>query len=164
MRCRVAQRISWFWGLKRNSFYYESVKSYIDTFGPDKVKVLFFEDFIKDQETHLRGVMEFIGLDPESVRYEQFDSNKSGVVSQRWKAVHRLLLAEGPLNSALRTLLPPSLRKRLGGLFKALSTGKGAMPDETRTALAKEFEADLIKLRELVGVRVDEWLGARDVP
>jgi hypothetical protein len=161
---RLAEGWEWFWGLKRNSFYYESVKSYVDTFGPDKVKILFFEDFIKDQETHLRSVMEFIGLDPESVRYEQFDSNKSGVVSQRWKAVHRLLLAEGPLNSALRTLLPPSLRKKLGGLFKAFSTAKGDMPDETRAALAKEFEDDLTNLRELVGVRVDQWLGARDVP
>ncbi len=160
---RLAQGWEWFWGLKRNSYYFDTVKAYIDLFGPDKVKILFFEDFINNQREQLKSVMEFVGLEPESIRYEQFDSNKSGVVSQRWKTIHRLLLSEGPLNSILRTLLPPVLRKRLGELFKSLSTARGEFSDDTRKALHEEFESDLIKLRSIVGDRIDPWLGVRHV-
>ena len=160
---RLEQGWEWFWGLKRNSLYFDSVKEYFDTFGTDNVKIIFFEDFVKDQEHHVRLVMDFIGLDSSVARYEEFDSNKSGVVSQRWKTAHRLLLAEGPLNSLLRTLLPEALRKKLGALLKTFSTSKGEMADDTRGALAHEFKNDLTQLNDLVGGRVNEWLGASDV-
>jgi len=160
---RLGRGWEWFWGLRRNSLYFDSVKEYIDLFGPDNVRIIFFEDFVKDQEHHLKAVMAFIGLDPASARFEVVDANKSGVVSGRWKTAHRLLLAEGPVNSALRSLLPRPVRKGLGALFKSVSTAKGELAQGTRTTLAREFDDDLDRLNDLTGGRVDRWLGARDV-
>ena len=160
---RLAQGWEWFWGLKRNSLYFDSVKEYFDVFGPENVKIIFFEDFIKNQEQHVRLVMDFVGLESSSARYEEFDSNKSGVVSKRWKTAHRLLLAEGPLNSFLRALLPEVVRKRLGALLKTFSTSKGELADETRQALTLEFQSDLTKLNDLLGGQVNGWLGAGNV-
>ena len=160
---RIARGWEWFWGLKRNSLYFEFVDKYIETFGRDSVQIMFFEDFVKDQETHVRAVMSFIGLDPAAARYQAFESNKSGVVSGKWKWLHRVLLSEGKLNSMLRVVIPPGLRKKLGSSFKSLSTVKGNVATETKLLLSREFSGDLIKLNELVGGRVGEWLEKRNV-
>jgi|GEM_PF-773961 len=161
---RLAQGWEWFWGLKRNSLYADLVEEYRSAFGTQQVRILFFEDFVSDQEHQLRSVMDFIGLDPSSTRYEAFDSNRSGVVSGRWRRVHRLLLGEGFLNSLLRSVLPTGLRKRLGTLFKSVSTVRGELSADTRERLAAAFGDDLESLDALVGGRVGEWRGGRDVP
>ena len=160
---RLARGWEWFWGLKRNSLYYNFVKKYIEIFGEGNVKTLFFEDFVKNQELHVKVVMDFIGLDPATARYEKFESNKSGVVSGKWRLLHRILLSEGMLNSTLRVVIPPELRKKLGSSFKSLSTVKGDVEAETKILLSREFSGDLIELNDLVGGRVAEWLGEQNV-
>jgi len=161
---RLEQGWEWFWGLKSNSLYFDFVKEYIDVFGKEKVKIILFEDFIKNQEQYLAEVMDFIGLDSTEAVYEEFDSNKSGVVSKRWKYLHKFLLAEGKLNSMLRALLPTGLRKTLGALVKRFSTVKGEVSTETKYSLAREFATDLNQLNSLTEGRVGKWLEQSDVP
>jgi len=161
---RLDKGWEWFWGLKQNSLYFETVKEYIETFGEQNVKIVLFDEFIKNQEHHLREVMDFVGLDSAQTVYEEFDSNKSGVVSGKWKHIHKLLLSEGLLNSALRVILPAGLRKKLGALFKRFSTVKGGVAPETKSQLLEEFSADLQRLNQLMGGRVGVWLEERDVP
>lgn len=161
---RLEKGWEWFWGLKSNSLYVNFVKEYIDLFGEENIKILFFEDFIKNQQQYLAEVLDFVGLDSADVVYQEFDSNKSGVVSGKWRFLHRLLLSEGILNSALRVILPLTLRKKLGLLFKKFSTVKGSVSPETKELLAREFSEDLDQLNRMVGGRVGEWLEERHVP
>ena len=160
---RLALGWEWFWGLKRNSLYYKFVKEYVDLFGKENVQILFFEEFVKDQERHVKAVLDFIGLDPNSAKHEEFNSNKSGVVSGKWKFLHRVLLSEGVLNTVLRHIIPTSLRKKLGMLLKSVSTVKGDVSDDTKALLFREFYTDLTQLNELIGGRVGDWLGERSV-
>lgn len=161
---RLAKGWEWFWGLKQNSRYHDVVKQYMNIFGNDNVRVVLFEDFIKDQQTHLKQIMEFIGLDPATARFEAFDSNKSGVVSGKWRFLHQALLSEGWLNSVLRTLLPPVVRKKMGEVFKKFSTEKGQMLPETIARLREEFSDDQAQLKKLLGDKsMSAWSGQRDV-
>ena len=160
---RLDKGWEWFWGLKQNSLYAETVEEYFETFGKENVKVLLFHDFIKNQEHHLRDVMDFLGMDSSNAVYEAFDSNKSGVVSGKWKHIHKLLLSEGFLNSILRVILPAGLRKKLGALFKQFSTVKGGVSPETKSQLLDEFSADLHRLNSLIDGRVSVWLEKQDV-
>ena len=160
---RLAEGWEWFWGLKRNSLYFDTVKRYTDLFGAENVKVLFFEAFVKEQERHVREIMQFIGLDPATARYEEIDSNKSGVVSGKWRLLHRALLSQGIVNSTLRIVIPPPVRKKLGALFKSISTVKGNVSPETSDRLSHEFSDDLFRLNELLGGRVSHWLGEKNV-
>ena len=155
---RLAKNWEWFWGLKRNSFYHDAVKTYLDLFGKENVMILLFEDFIRDQQNSLKQVLDFIGLDTDEAIFQSFDSNKSGVVSDNWKFLHKALLSEGTLNTTLRTLLPPTLRKQLGHILKRASTVRTEVNQDTRSRLAQELAEDLRKLRSLVGPRVGTWL------
>jgi len=141
---RLNEGWEWFWGLKNNSRYYDVVKEYVE-------------------KQHVKAVMEFIGMDPAMARIEEFNSNKSGVVAGQWRFLHKILLSEGGLNSILRAILPQFIRKRLGQLFKRISTVKGAVSVETKQALSDEFSEDLTLLNDLVDGRVTQWLGDRHV-
>jgi len=160
---RLEKGWEWVWGLKANSLYFSLVKEYQDKFGSNNVKILFFEDFVKNQAQHVKDVMDFIGLDSSTAIHEEFNSNKSGVVSGKWKHVHKLLLSEGFVNSALRAVLPLKLRKKLGLLFKRFSTVKGGVSAETQSRLSNEFSTDISQLNDLIGGRVSEWMAERDV-
>lgn len=153
----------WFWGLKNNSFYHKSVKEYQDTFGKDNVLILFFEDFVKNQNEHIKQVLEHIGLDPLDANQEELESNKSGVVAKKWKYIHRILLSDGVVNSMLRTIMPTKLRKQLGSLLKRYSTEKGEVSLETREHLSSEFSNDLIELEKIVDGKCAIWLGGSSV-
>jgi len=161
---RLAEGWEWFWGLKRNSLYFDFVKNYMDIFGEENVKVLLFNDFVKHQEQHLKEVMDFIGLDSADVVFEEISSNKSGVVSDKWKHAHKILLSEGIVNSALRIIIPPKFRKKIGLLFKSFSTVKGTVSTETKLRLSQEFSTDLVQLNALVGGKVSDWLREKNVP
>jgi len=158
---RLAEGWEWFWGLKRNSLYFKFVKEYIDTFGPDNVMIMLFDDFVKNQEQHITEVMDFIGLDSADTVYVETSSNQSGVVAGKWKHLHRILLSEGFLNTALRVIIPPKLRKKLGLLFKQFSTVKGDVSMETKSLLTSSFSADLDQLNTLIDGRVSKWIGDR---
>lgn len=160
---RLAQGWEWFWGLKTNSLYFDTVNEYVERFGQENVKVVFFEDFVQNQEQQLKAVLDFIGLDSESTKYEEFNSNRSGIVSANWRFLHKTLLSEGLLNSMLRTILPESLRKKLGALLKSFSTVRGEIAIETRSSLSRDFADDLTQLNNLIGGRVNEWLGQGNV-
>lgn len=160
---RLEKGWEWFWGLKRNSLYAKLVSEYQEYFGKANVKILFFEDFVKNQEQHLKEVLDFLGLDPNQYVHEEFNSNKSGVVAGKWKFLHKLLLSEGILNSVLRTILPHKVRKKLGLIFKSFSTVKGGVSADTKAQLSQEFSADLAQLNKLVGGRVGKWIGESDV-
>tara|TARA_B100000029_G_scaffold485775_1_gene539435 strand:- start:3446 stop:4312 length:867 start_codon:yes stop_codon:yes gene_type:complete len=54
------------WGL-----YYEQVKRYLDTFGPDNVKVMIYEDiFPKNIDDGIREILLFLGLDGKIHDYD----------------------------------------------------------------------------------------------
>jgi hypothetical protein len=40
------------------------VKRYLDTFGPNNVKILIFEEFVKDTQASVNDVLRFLGLEP----------------------------------------------------------------------------------------------------
>jgi hypothetical protein len=55
----------------RNSRYHDNVKRYLDTFG-DRVKVILFDDFIKDTPAMMTQTFEFVGVQPcDEIEYDQ---------------------------------------------------------------------------------------------
>ena len=42
--------------------YLENTKKYIDVFGKQQVKIIIFEEFIKEPQKHVEGIVEFLDL------------------------------------------------------------------------------------------------------
>ena len=52
----------------KGGMYYEPVKRYIDTFGRDSVKILFYEEFFTDIKNNFKDLLKFLGVESEPPR------------------------------------------------------------------------------------------------
>lgn len=48
-------------------YYYNVIKSYVDVFGLDNVKILLYEDMVYDKENYIKEVSEFLSIDSDTV-------------------------------------------------------------------------------------------------
>lgn len=132
------------WWYKELGLYSSQVKHYLEVFGPERVKVLLYEEFCVNPEKTLRDVFVFLGVEEDvaidtSVRY-----NVSGLPRSRklYTVLH---------NSY--TLLCNFIGKTSGALaHKAMSVLVRTVPMDlqVQTQLNAYFAEDVGKLEELL--------------
>jgi len=94
--------------ITRPSFYAKDVSRYVSTFGSDNVKVLIFEEFIKETEKTINEVLIFLGIESESPKMRNLLHNK--LTRPRNKL----------LGKVLRSKLFRSVGKKLPSKLKAV--------------------------------------------
>jgi hypothetical protein len=130
--------------------YAEQVERYLDTFGREQVHVVLFEDFVRDPAAAYRGVLGFLGLDPEF--RPEFRVVNAGA-ARRSQRVQQLLLAPRVIRVA-RALIPVGLRPRVGRLWDSINTrGQKRAPlnPEVASSLRSELLPDIERLGALLG-------------
>ena len=79
------------------SYYYDQVKRYFDFFGRAQVKVIIFEEFIKDTRIGMKDILKFLRVNsepPDSVDkiYNPFFMPKLGILSRIFDSQFQILL------------------------------------------------------------------------
>jgi len=139
------------------SFYGRQLELYLQEFSADRVLVLDQARLRGEREETLRGVFEFLGVDPD-FRSEAFSSEllKGGERRRYPRTLQRLKpVLRGPIR-----LLPPRLRGRLQSSFEEsfLSTvPKPEVAPADRERLRELFAPDVARLRSLTGLRFESW-------
>jgi hypothetical protein len=135
--------------------YTEQLRRYHDTFGPERVLVLIYDDFRSDNEATVRKVLRFLEVD-DTAPIELIEANPTvGVRSIRLDATVRALYeGRGPLARAVKatlTALTPE-RLRRGGLEtlrRRLVYGRPRQADERLMAdLRRRFAPEVVALGE----------------
>jgi hypothetical protein len=130
--------------------YVDQLRRYRDLFGEERMLILIYDDFRRDNAAAVREVLRFIGAD-DSVPVESVDANQSvGVRSPR---MHRVVNASGPLarvaKSAARALLPADVRRQAR---QRLLFSDPPEPDEELMAeLRERFRGEVAALSEYLG-------------
>jgi hypothetical protein len=127
-------------------FYAEPLGRYLQTFG-DNVHVLFLETMASDPESELRGVFEFLQVDPE-VADRLTAERQNPYATPRGPASR--LVGSATLRTAGRLLTPRRLRPALQRLLFKRSA-KPPMEREVRGILQEIYESDREPLERLVG-------------
>ncbi|MEL6139272.1 MAG: sulfotransferase [Cyanobacteria bacterium J06628_6] len=126
--------------------YSQQVQRYLDRF--EAVHVVFFEEFIKDVEGHLRQLFEFLAVDP------------AWAAEIELEAQNGYAIATGPLGKFLigtpwvRQLARQLMAQQWRGQLKQLVLKKAPKPqmDEQARALLKEiYQSELEQLPQLLG-------------
>ena len=124
--------------------YSEQIKRYINIFGNEKVKILIFEEFIRDTQKSIEEVLNFLGINkkPSSLvgnTYNPFS------VSRGWYA--DLIMTNTMIRKIGLSLIPnPDLRQKIKGkLLKKAK--KPEMFSEEREFLQKYYMDDAKKLQ-----------------
>ncbi|HUP83882.1 MAG TPA: sulfotransferase [Candidatus Limnocylindria bacterium] len=131
------------------------VQRYVDVFGRDRVHMALLEDLgSKPLETY-RGVLEFLGVDPDFVPAEMAVVNPgSGLRSVK---LHQLRSRVAPIEKGVRRVMPQSLFRVLSAPLRAIWSAnkrpapRSPMAPELEEELTRYFAPDVASLSELVG-------------
>ena len=130
-----------------SGLYTNNVKRFQDIFGTEKVKILIFEEFIKEQKKTVKEVLEFLGVDsdpPETIEkmYNVYGAPR-GKLSQ-------YILASDSLVKFSRHIIPQSLRWELRKKLLLKKEKKPELSNEDRTLLEDFYRKDVHALQKLL--------------
>jgi hypothetical protein len=156
----IAQAIQELPTMVNRGRYYTQILPYIEKFGRDKVYLLTFEEFLKDKETHLRKISEFLGLDfSRFTNYEDVHANQSVGGMKRNYQIQ--LMLEKPIFKSIEKVAPKFVwQKFTNGLYYITRKKVEERPEITAEATQMTLQllrTDLIEMEKLMGRHLTEW-------
>jgi hypothetical protein len=138
--------------------YVEQLRRYREIFGDERMLVLIYDDFRRDNQATVAAVLRFLGVD-DSQSIPPVEANPTvRARSQRLNTlVHAVSVGRGPLSlaakGAIKTVVPQALRRRaLGATKRHLVFSEPEPPDERlMAALRLRFKGEVEALGEYLG-------------
>lgn len=132
--------------------YAEQLQRYFATFGPERVRVIIFDDFVADTAGTYRETLRFLGVD-DAYRPPSFDAvNVSRRLrSERWR--HFLARPPDLPRRVIHYLVPARIRRAAYERAKAMnivSEPRPPLPPETAARLDDTFGAEIARLSTLL--------------
>lgn len=151
------------WHYRRSGFYYGQLQRYFEAFGRDRVRVYLYEDFTDDPHGVLQDVFRFLDVDPTFSPDTTVRHNVAGVPkSKALHAAHNLLIRPHPLKTFFKPLFPEKMRRsaiqRMVNSIRNRNLVKPPFPEEVRARLVVDYKEDVLKLQDLIGRDLSEWL------
>ena len=146
----------------RKGLYYESIKSFQETFGTRQFRVYFYKDFCQDSIQMMKSIYEFIGV---SADFEPDTSEKYQTASiPKNSFINRLLRKQNPLKTVFRstigTLLPEEKRQAIRSwLISKNSQSKQSvsLSPKERQVLLDYYREDVLKLQDYLDRDLSAW-------
>lgn len=159
---RVAEGCAPIWQYRARGYYYKQIKTYLDLFSRDQLRVFLYDDMCSDLNTLLRDTFEFLNIDPNqqintSLRYNVSGAPKSKAV----RAIHDSLTKPNRIKSVIKAVFPRkiirSVSRRVLHNFQMRAFEKPQLPDELRSSLTEDYRQDILKLQDLIGRDLSGW-------
>ena len=134
-------------------FYHDQVKRYLDTFGKNRVRVYFFDEFNKNPGFVLKDLYQFLGVKEHS----------GSIVSEKYnvgltpgtKLTGELYKSER-LRKSLSKIVPDSIKKKLKKVLFSAS-GKVLLDEKLEQFLQELYYDDIKKLGGLLSRDIPFW-------
>jgi len=130
-----------------HGLYNKQVKKYYDVFGPNRVKVWIFEEFVKNHELIVREVLDFLGIDsniPKNIgkTYNEYGAPR-GKISEK-------ILGSKTVVRMVNKLVPQSFALNIRKNILLNVEKKPTMLEEDRKALESFFREDVKELEKFL--------------
>jgi len=150
-----------FFTLLRRLLYFDNLKRWIDVFGKNKVHIMIFEDFVKNQKEEYYKVCDFLGIDKKFVPEFKRNNYAYKVHYPFWANPFFYLYARLPIS--IRGKVKDMFRTKREKIWDGIR--KIEQGHEERTILSgyeKEqflelFRIQINKTEELIGRKLDIW-------
>ncbi|SFI62199.1 sulfotransferase family protein [Olleya namhaensis] len=156
---RKEQGFGDFYRYKEHSLYFENCMKYINAFGNDNVKIVLFEDIIKNAESEVKSICNFLNVDANFIpKNLNTVFNKGGVYKEN-KLTAFLLKPSG-----LKQMVLKLIGSKLANKYKAykesvLQKNTEAKPEieaQTLVDLKAYFKQDIEQIKSL-NVDITKW-------
>lgn len=154
------QASNFFWGRRhyiRHGLYADAVARYKASFPRKQIKVMFYEDLVREPETYLADILDFIDVDPKYPIDMSMRHNK-GLVRHDTKLT-RLLYGDFPGRQFIKRRISKSVRAVISKqITSATHAAAEPMQPQIRKRLIREFRNDIQKLQPLVDRDLTSWM------
>ena len=130
-----------------SDMYSENVKRYFDIFGREQVKVIIFEEFIKDAKGTVEEILRFLGLNQKLDNFEAEVHNPFAVARG---SVSQFIFRDSRIRGMAEKILSPQQRKILREKLLTKKQPKPKINQEDKKILAKFYYDDVQKLKQLL--------------
>lgn len=137
-------------------YYYRQLKSFYEIFSSDNIKVLIFEEFIKDIPGEMKKLESFLGISAFTDYLSPERTNEGYLPQKQWIAYIKRHLVR-PVRGIYNKVLPVKLR---GWIRKATDAGalpKEILPVEMHKKLMLHFQEDIRSLEKLISRDLSIW-------
>jgi len=135
-------------------FYAEQVKRYLDTFGPNQVKIIIFEEFIKDPKKTFEEVLEFLGIEKTIVN----TGKKFNVYGRPRNKISELILGNKTVRKFAKSLLPKNMNLFVIENILNKKTKKPQMGEKENQILSELYYENIIKLEKIINRKLPWFL------
>lgn len=128
--------------------YFQDVKMYVDEFGENNVKILIFEEFVKNVEDAIKDICEFLNIQSNTTSLMKKIHNAS--ITPRGK-ISTELLHSRTLSKIVGNLLPISSKKYFREKLIVRDRKNQKMSTETRISLKNYYQEDVNQMKHFLG-------------
>jgi Sulfotransferase family len=135
--------------------YLEQLRRYYDLFAPERILVLIYEDYRRDNEATIRQVQRFLEVDDtQPVNVKDANPTVSVRSSRLYALAHTLASGQGALpravQGAAKTLAPPRMTRQAAVAIRdrVLFSSPPPPDDELMIELRRRFKPEVVALSE----------------
>lgn len=153
---RIADKWSHLFYYTQNGYYASQIKSYLDMYDHENIKVYLYEDLVKDTPKLVDELYEFLQID-RGFSPDLSKRNVSGVPKSR--LVHNMFRKDNILKDSLKLFLPKEMRRQVAE--KVLRKNLGAKPKleaPMRRQLISLYRDDITHLQDILHRDLSDWL------
>lgn len=151
---RIRQGYEYMWHYKAGGYYAMKTRLFMENFS--RVKVVFFEDFIRDPEAVMSGIFSFLELSSIGGLPFQSKRNTSGDPTIKW--LRDLVRKPSQLRTILKPFFPLVLRDWLRDDLIRMISKPMKLDPVTRDKLIGDYQEDMSELRALLSRPLpDDW-------
>jgi hypothetical protein len=141
-------------------FYYQELLPFYQQFPKTQIKILLFDDLVKNPQAFLQELFGFIGVRADFTPDMSKRGREGGLPKRRW--LHRLLTQDNPLRRAIaqgmKLLVPLEKRQQLREKLVKQNIAPETLDRETHDRLIALYRDDIQQLQTLIDRDLSHWL------
>lgn len=130
-----------------SGFYSKHIKRFQENFSADKIKIIIFEEYVKNIIPTIDSILAFLGIDEKI----EFDEQPKGAYRVPKNKIAELLLENATFRKTATKLIPTITRQNIGDKYFVKQTKKPPMLQQERERLKKIYESEVKELEILLG-------------
>jgi len=133
--------------LLTRGLYFNQVQKYVDIFGKNQVKIIIFEELIKNPKTIIEEILEFLGYNKPLETFENEVHNPYSIV----RGPVAGYIFQHDMVRKFAQMIPSSSRRILKEKVILKQQQKPKMNEEVKKKLVNFYHNDVEKLKTLLG-------------
>jgi hypothetical protein len=150
----MKQQYWWAFNIVDIGFYYNSVKTYCESFSD--VKIMLFDDFRMNPNNFIKRIYNFLNLDTQVNLKYPIIYNKTGIPKNRY--LHNLLNNKNSGKNFVKSTVPKKLVQNVAYYLRNMNLDKPGMEFETMNKLKCIYEKDIKQLENYIKRGLSVWL------